>query len=54
MAKADTPKAKPKPSKKTQYGRFVEAARQLGCDESEEAFDQTFRKIVPPAKKKGA
>jgi len=48
MAKAEKPTAKPKPSKKTQYGRFVETARKLGCDESEEAFEQTFRKIVPP------
>jgi hypothetical protein len=43
MAKAE----KPKPSKKTQYGRFVETARKLDCDESEEAFDQAFSKIVP-------
>jgi len=47
MAKAAKPKAKPKPSKKTQYGRFVEAARQLGADESEEAFERAFKKIVP-------
>jgi len=26
--------------------RFVETARKLGCDESEEAFDRAFRKIV--------
>jgi hypothetical protein len=48
MAKAEKPKAKPKPSKKTQYGRFVETARKLGCDESEEAFDRTFRKVIRP------
>jgi hypothetical protein len=48
MAKAEKPKAKPKPSKKTQYGRFVETARKLGCDESEEKFEKTFREIVPP------
>ena len=47
MAKAEKPKEKPKPSKKTQYGRFVETARQLGADESEEAFERAFRKIVP-------
>jgi hypothetical protein len=45
MAKLE--KQKPKPSKKTQYGRFVETARKLGCDESEESFEQTFKKIVP-------
>jgi hypothetical protein len=50
MAKAEKPEAKPKPrpSKKTQYGRFVETARKLGCDESEASFERTFEKIVPP------
>jgi hypothetical protein len=48
MAKAEKPKQKPKPSKKTQYGRFVEAARKLDCDESEQAFEDAFAKIVPP------
>jgi hypothetical protein len=50
MAKAEKPKpnAKPKPSKKTQYGRFVETARNLGCDESKETFERAFTKIVPP------
>jgi hypothetical protein len=54
MAKAEKPKAKPKPSKKTQYGRFVETARQLDCDEDEETFEQTFQKIVPPKGKSNA
>jgi hypothetical protein len=53
MAKAEKPKpARPKPNKKTQYGRFVEAAREHGCDESEAAFDRAFKKIVPPSAKK--
>jgi len=53
MAKAEKPrpKEKPKPSKKTQYGRFVETARKLGCDESEESFERTFSKVVPPKRK---
>ncbi len=53
MAKPEKPKAKQKlkPSKQTQYGRFVETARKLGCDESEESFEETFRKIVPPKPK---
>ncbi len=51
MAKIE--KTKPKPSKKTQYGRFVETARQLGADESEESFERAFRKIVPPKRPKG-
>ena len=50
MEKAEKPKQKPKPklSKKAQYERFVETARELGCDESEEAFVRQFSKIVPP------
>ncbi len=53
MAKAGTekPKAKPKPeADKKQYERFNETARDLGVDnpESAEAFEGSFRKIVPP------
>ena len=29
-----------------QHARFVEAARSLGCDESEEAFDEKLEGIV--------
>jgi hypothetical protein len=49
MAKPEKPKPPPKakPSKKTQYGRFVETARKLGADESVEAFERAFSKIVP-------
>lgn len=52
MAKAAAPpkgkKAKPKPklSDKEQSERFMETARRLGVDESGEAFEATFRKIV--------
>jgi hypothetical protein len=35
-----------KPSDKEQYERFREAARELGTDESEEAFERAFHKIV--------
>jgi hypothetical protein len=51
MAKAATPKAKP--SKKDQYERFQETARDLGVDDEESArkFEQTFAKIVPPRRK---
>lgn len=38
----------PQKTDKKQFERFVETARTLGCDESEEAFQRTFRKIVPP------
>jgi hypothetical protein len=45
------PKERPKRPKKSQHERFVELARQLGADESEEAFVGKLRKIVkPPAK----
>jgi hypothetical protein len=37
----------PKTTDKRQYERFVETARILGADESEEKFDRAFRKIVP-------
>ena len=49
MAKAETPKPA-KPSKKDQYERFQQTARDLGIDEKEgaEAFERTFEKIVPP------
>ncbi len=49
MGKAgEKQKRTPKMKDKQQYERFVETARKLGCDESEEAFDDAFRKIVPP------
>lgn len=38
----------PKTQDKRQYERFVKTARELGCDESEEAFARTFEKIVAP------
>ena len=33
---------------KDQYERFRQSARELGTDESEEAFERAFKKIVPP------
>ena len=35
-----------------QHREFVKAARELGCDESEEAFDKVLRKVAsaPPPK----
>jgi hypothetical protein len=33
---------------KVQYERFREFAREHGADDDPEAFDQRFRKIVPP------
>jgi len=49
MGKAgEKQKRTPKNQDKRQSERFRETARELGCDESEETFDQAFRKIVPP------
>jgi hypothetical protein len=50
MEKAEKPKPPPKPSKKDQYERFRQTARDLGIDEKEgaEAFEHAFTKIVPP------
>lgn len=31
-----------------QSRRFLEAARELGCDESGEAFDRALGRILPP------
>jgi hypothetical protein len=41
-------RGKRKPSDKEQYERFRQAARELGTDESEEAFERAFRKILRP------
>jgi hypothetical protein len=37
---------KPPEEPKTQHARFVEKARELGCDESEEAFDEKLKVIA--------
>ena len=44
-----------KPSKKEQYERFQQTARDLDVDDEESAktFEQAFKKIVPPKKFKG-
>jgi hypothetical protein len=49
MAKAETPKRPAKPSKKDQYERFQQTARDLGIEDAEsaEAFERAFAKIVP-------
>jgi hypothetical protein len=49
MGKAgEKQKRTPKTKDKQEYERFVETARKLGCDESEEAFKKVFEKIIPP------
>ena len=45
-----------KPHRETQVEYFKRVARELGCDESEEAFDEALRKVAkrqPPKKDKG-
>ena len=50
MAKAARTKAKRKPkpkfTDKAQSERFIEAARKLGIEESDEKFEEAFKKIV--------
>jgi hypothetical protein len=48
MAKAEKPKNKPQMTDKAQSERFRQTARDLDCDETEEAFVRAFEKIVPP------
>jgi hypothetical protein len=50
VAKAEKPKAKRKTkfTDKAQSERFIEAARKLDIEETGEAFDRTFEKIVTP------
>lgn len=42
-------KAKPKPkfTDKAESERFIEAARKLGIEETGDAFEKAFHKIVP-------
>lgn len=41
-------KKPPKTDEKPQRERFIEAAREAGVDETGEAFERAFEKIVPP------
>jgi len=41
-----------KPNAIDQSQRFIEKARELGCDEDPKAFERMFSKIVPPKKPK--
>lgn len=45
-------KKKDSKSEKGQSQRFIDKARELGTDESAEAFDRVFKKIVPPLTRK--
>ena len=41
-------RTEPKDAKAHQKQRFIEAAKDLECDESEKAFEDSFGRIVPP------
>ena len=45
---ARKPKAVRPEAEKTQAERFLETARQVGADETGEAFERAIEKIVPP------
>jgi hypothetical protein len=36
------------PDEKPQFDRFIDAARQIGAAETDEALDRAIRKIAPP------
>lgn len=40
-------RTKTKPDDEAQKKRFIEKARELGADESEEAFERAFKRVVP-------
>jgi hypothetical protein len=58
MAKSEKPKpklkAKPKPkfTDKAQSERFVEAARKLGIEETDEKFEKAIKTLLPSAKER--
>jgi len=41
--------SKPKDTPADEYRRFVEIARETGADESPEAFERAFKRVVKPA-----
>lgn len=47
MAKSKKPETR-KSGEKSQSERFVDTAKELGADESGEAFERAFKKVVPP------
>jgi hypothetical protein len=51
MAAKPKPKPKSKMTDSKQSERFKETARALGADETGEAFEKAFAKIVPPKRR---
>jgi hypothetical protein len=44
-------KKPPKKGEKSQKERFIEAAKDIGADESGKPFERALKKIAPPAKR---
>jgi hypothetical protein len=42
------PARKPKPDEKPQSERFIETAREIGADETPDAFERAFIQVVSP------
>lgn len=43
------PARKPRPDEKPQSERFIETAREIGTDETPEAFERVFDKVAKPS-----
>ena len=41
------PAKKPKPEEKPQRERFIEAACEIGADETEAGAEKAFKKVIP-------
>ena len=48
------PARKPRPDEKPQSERFIETAREIGTDETPEAFERVFDTVVKPPQKGAA
>ena len=48
------PARKPKTGEKPQSERFIETARAIGADETPEAFERVFKRLVHPKEGKAA
>ena len=44
---APKPSSSRRPDDPTEYPRFLDMAREVGVDESPEAFDRAFEKVIP-------
>jgi hypothetical protein len=44
-------KPKPKPDNPEQFKRFIDMAREVEADESPDAIDRAFNKVVRPPKR---